>query len=156
MKLNCYYKHLINGEVDETKKKKTQIPAGMKRLEPVEPRSDYYHYSNPDSQGALICECGNCDWYNGSEEEYSCAYSDRLQGWDAKHYTETCKLAGTGEQGWAYRLPSLSEQELKEFAQHALKLPVLPRAVRVTHWFNVSNGYSCPSIEAIYTKTNKE
>ncbi len=45
-----------------------------------------------------------------------------------------------------------SDQKLREFAQWALNLSVLPTHVRIVHHYNVSNGYSCPTVEAVYEK----
>lgn len=128
------------------------LPAGHRRLERAKPRT-YCHYSNDASQGALIAQTTNWpDSYDPTTTEHSSAYSDRLRSWDAKRYARTCELAGTGEQGWSGTLPKLNNQALVNFAQWALNLPCKPIAVRVIHYFNVSNGYSCPVVEALYPK----
>lgn len=83
----------------------------------------------------------------------ACAYSDRINGWDSKRYDAACKIAGTGCQGWASHLPGLSEAEFLRFAAVALNLEGKKVfAARAVHHYNVSNGYSCPTIEAIYSE----
>jgi len=119
----------------------------------VQPRTDYYHYSNPTSQNALICETsGFPEAYDKHEYECHSAYSDRLQQWDAKHYDKLCKLIGAGDQVWAYTLSGKSQEQLKKIAQFAFNLKELPEFVRFIHCFNVATGYSCPVIEAICKK----
>ena len=34
----------------------------------------------------------------------------------------------------------------------ALNLKREPTHVRIVHWFNVSNGYSCPTVQALVSK----
>lgn len=149
----------------------------------VKPRCFNNHYSNSDSQGALICQSKNWplkepkqDYGRGFKDYFGeyrdekvfnnkyeppkkipegaqlvCAYSDRISQWDYARYERANKIAGTGCQGWAQRLPNLDEETLKRFAAVALNLEDKEIwAVRCTHWFNVSNGYSCPTVEAIY------
>lgn len=138
---------------------KNPILPGMKEVDDsyVKPRTSYYHYSNPNSQGAIICEVGNFDYYNPETESITSAYSDRLISWDSAHYEKVVKeFEISGDQAWAYNLPKLNNKDLIKFAKEMLKLPVLPRAVRVLHWYNVSNGYSSPSIEAIYKSKKKD
>lgn len=130
------------------------LPRGHRRLE--RPRYMHcwsFHYSNPQSQNALICQTPDFpDSYDPTTHSVSEAYSDRMQGWDYKHFRAICEMAGTGDQGWSRTLPRKSPEELRAFAQFALKLPVLPDHVRVVHWFNVGNGYSCPTVCAVYRK----
>lgn len=136
----------------EQRKKRT-VPAGWHELTEPKPRTYQYSYSNEASQGALICEtAGFPDAYNPATHECHSAYSDRMASWDNKRFVEACKLAGGGDQAWAYRLPALSPQKLREFAQFALKLESPPAHVRIVHHYNVSNGYSCPTVEAITEK----
>ena len=79
------------------------------------------------------------------------AYSDRISEWDYDRYKAANKIAGTGCQGWAQALPKLSEEEFLHFAAVALNLEGKKIfAARAVHHYNVSNGYSCPTIEAIY------
>lgn len=85
--------------------------------------------------------------------DVTCAYSDRIHGWDSKRYDAACKIAGTGCQGWAEKLPKLSEEDFLRFAAVALNIEGKKIfAARAVHHYNVSNGYSCPTIEAIYVK----
>jgi len=79
------------------------------------------------------------------------AYSDRISSWDYKRYQAANEIAGTGCQGWSRNLKNLSEKEFLCFAAVALNLEdkkIL--AARAIHHYNVGNGYSCPTIEAIY------
>jgi hypothetical protein len=144
----------MNYETNYTRKAHSiKVPKGMDRISPVKPRTDYYHYSRDDSQGALICQTkGFPNYFNGAIQDYCSAYSDRIMSWDYDRFEKACDIAGGGDSVWAYRLPSLSEGKLKEFAQVALNLSNLPTHVRVVHWFNVSSGYSCPTVEAIVDK----
>lgn len=133
--------------------KEVIIPKGMKKIERAKPRTFQYHYSNENSQGALICETANFpDFYNPKIEQYDAVYSDRIAAWDYKRFERACIIANAGDQNWAYKLPSLEENELKRFAQEALNLTFFPKHVRIIHYFNVSSGYSCPTVEAIYQK----
>ncbi|MFK5950956.1 MAG: hypothetical protein QM500_19565 [Methylococcales bacterium] len=118
------------------------------RLEKPRPKTSFYSYSYPASQGALICETvGFPDKCLSSEHKI--AYSDRICGWDYDRFQKACEIAGTGDQGWSSALPKLNETTLKHFAQVALKLDAEPKHVRVVHHFNMSNGYSCPTVEAV-------
>lgn len=113
----------------------------------------YYHYSNPASQGALICETkGFPDYYNPRKEDLATAYSDRIRSWSQERFNAACTIAGGGDQIWSRTLPQLSDAKLKAFATVALDLKVKPKHVRVIHYFNVSNGYSCSLIVALLDK----
>ena len=117
----------------------------------IKPTTDYYHYSNAASQGALIRQTS--EWpggYFAGSEMYSSAYSDRM---DPKHYEKACAIVGTGDQGWSHNLRFKTDAQLMEFAKAALGLKVLPTHVRCVHWYNVSSGFSVPTVEAIYPKS---
>lgn len=135
-----------------SRSRQRKAPAGCVLFDVPKPRSHYNHYSNPASQGALICETlGFPEWFRKDSEQVSSAYSDRIAGWDYARFERACKIAEHGDQGWAQYLPRLSSEKLKEFAAVALDIEdktVLH--VRAVHYFNVSTGYSCPLIIAIY------
>lgn len=136
----------------EKRKPAASVSRDVVMLDSPLPMVSHYSYSNRQSQGALICQTHNFpDGYSRTTEHYSSAYSDRIGQWDGDRLKRASAIAGGGDQAWAYRLPSLSDEKLKEFAQVALDLPVVPKHVRVIHYFNVSNGYSCPVVEAIYS-----
>lgn len=129
------------------------MDAGSKR---IFSSFEYEDYNDPYGSGTIIR-----GGFRYGDEKYSAqipdnaevasAYSDRMQTWDAKRYDRACQIAGGYEQIWAYKLPSLGEKKLLEFAAVALNLEdkeVL--SARVTHHFNVTTGYSCPTVEAIY------
>lgn len=121
------------------------------------PPTFYYHYSNPESQGALVYETkGFPDSYDRETEEIHEAYSDRLQQWDAENFKRLSMLLygqdDFGDQGWSYDLPKLGDDGLREFARVAFKQEHKPKHVRVIHYFNVSNGFNCPVIAAIFDK----
>ena len=120
------------------------------KIADAKPAVSYYHYSNRESQGALICQTEGFPHKMPAGMEYSSAYSDRIAGWDHDRFTQACEIAEAGEQGWAYKLPTLPVETLRRFAQIALNLPTLPDHVRIVHWYNVSSGYSVPTVEAIY------
>jgi len=139
-------------DIEGPPRKREIPPEGHVPTAEVKPRCSYYHYSNKRSQGALICQTPNFpDHYNPKIHELWSAYSDRVAGWDYDRYQRVCQKYG-GDQVWSSRLPGLSKKQLKEFAKEILELPEMPIHVRVVHWFNVSNGYSCPTVEAIFNK----
>lgn len=130
-----------------------KAPKGMRTIERPKPPVHHYSYSNPNSQGALICETrGFPDWYDPETQEFHVAYSDRIAQWDRERGKRACELAGGGDQNWAYCLRRLPEERLKEFAKVALNLDSMPLHVQVIHHYNVSNGYSCPTVGAIVQK----
>lgn len=134
-----------------------RIPKGWKKLTRPKPECGYCHYSNENSQGALICETvGFPDAYNPETEDVWCAYSDRISSWDSKRFARACKLAGSGEQNWSSCLLGKSDEKLKKFAMVALNLRLIPKHVQIVHHFNVSNGYSCPTVLAIFDKEKEK
>jgi hypothetical protein len=144
---------LMNWDCAEPTRRPVIIPKGMTAISPAKPRTDYYHYTRNDSQGALICQSkGFPRYYDKGKQDYHAAYSDRMMSWDSDRFKQACEIAGGGDGAWAYKLPNLTDDKLKEFAQVALNLPSLPVHVRVVYWFNVATGYSCPTVEAITNK----
>lgn len=121
--------------------------------EDLKPPTNYYHYSNPASQGALAAETSSFPpGYFPKKELVASAYSDRIQSWDAKRFRDACGIIGGGDQVWCHVASSLSDDQLRHFAQVALNLHTLPKHVRIIHYYNVSNGYSCPVVLAIYDR----
>lgn len=146
-------KYDFYGNARDIKPKRQPIPKGCHEISEAKPKTGYYHYSNENSQGALVCETRSFpSFFNPETQDYHSAYSDRLAGWDYDNFEKVCEFVGTGDQGWCYRLSSFTDDKLKEFAQLALKLDKLPKHVRIVHHYSVSNGYSCPTIEAITDK----
>lgn len=122
----------------------------------VKPPTFNNHYSNPDSQNALIAQTADFPgFFKDSEYDHHVAYSDRLQGWDSKNYRLLTDFIGTGDQNWTV-MSAWSDNRLQQMAQIAFKLDELPTHVRVIHAFNVSNGYSCPVIVALSAKNQLE
>jgi len=113
-------------ETNYTRKvRNIKVPRGMDKISPVKPRTNYYHYSSDDSQGALICQTkGFPNYFNREKQDYHSAYSDRIMSWDYDRFKKACDIAGCSDGAWAYRLPR----------------------------FNISSGYSCPTVEAIVDK----
>ena len=144
-----------NGDVYEWEapRPKVKIPAGAIDLwDWVKPSTYHYSYSNPESQNALAkATAGFPDFIRRNDYDVHSAYSDRLCSWDAKRFDEVCKLLG-GDQVWAYKAQAMNDSELKEVAKIAFDLKELPDHVRIIHTYNVSNGYSCPVIEALCKK----
>lgn len=137
----------------EERRRQAELPAGAVRMEEPKPRTHQYSYSNSASQGALICETrGFPDYYMPETEDCHSAYSDRMAGWDSARFQRACNIAGSGDQAWAYRLPGLGDEGLRQFAQECFGLAKPPEHVRVIHYYNVSNGYSCPVVVAISKK----
>ena len=131
---------------------KVKVPNGCVKTTEPKPPTYSYHYNNPESQGALMAETDNFPgYYNPKKESIHTAYSDRLASWDYNNFKKLCAFAGTGDQGW-HVLQSFSDDRLKEFAQIAFKLDKLPKHVQIIHYYNVSNGYSCPVVVAITDK----
>jgi len=86
----------------------------------VKPKTDHYHYSNPDSQGALVAETADFPFFvDKNVYEVTSAYSDRLQSWDSKHFNSLCALIGGGDQVWTSRLAEANDQRLREIGQFA-------------------------------------
>lgn len=138
-------------EFDESKDEKVCL------FDEVKSPTHYYHYSNSESQGALIAQTKDfpAGWVK-PREAVSSAYSDRMRGWDSDNFEKACKIAGGGDQMWSQCLRGVSDEKLKEFAKVALKLSAVPKHVRIIHYFNVSNGYSCPVVVAIYDTVEEE
>lgn len=134
--------------------KKGMTPLWSDRLKPP---TYYYHYSNPASQGAVAAQTAGfpAGYYPNRESEAS-AYSDRIHSWDPERYKRACAIIGGGCQVWRTRASGVFDDVLRQFAQEALGLPVLPTHVRLIHYYNVSNGYSCPVVQAIYPKPDKQ
>jgi hypothetical protein len=154
-------------------------------IHPCKPPTHHYSYSNPASQGALIAQSSRWptakpeqtrryasaygDTYlepDDTKQQESAqvpaghriasAYSDRLSSWDTARYRLICDAAGGGDQNWAYSVPRLGDKGLINLGAVAFNLkPAQVHSVRVVHHYNVSNGYSCPTIEVIY-KPEKE
>lgn len=124
----------------------------MKSISPAMPPVSWYHYSQRNSQGALLTQT-DCfpDCYDDTTERFVNAYSDRIRGWDSERFKKACELVHpTGdEMAWPSGLPQLSDDKLREFAQVALDLDKIPKHVRVIYYFNESNGYDTPLIEAV-------
>ena len=114
----------------------------------------YFHYSNPSCQGATICETEGCPSTDsiGYLDVHSC-YSDRLYDWDKERYNRVCELIGTGDQGWAYKLPDLGQSKWREIAKEAFDLDRQPDHVWFKFYYNVSSGYACPVIIAFVRNT---
>tara|TARA_B100002049_G_C16084874_1_gene378881 strand:- start:66 stop:548 length:483 start_codon:yes stop_codon:yes gene_type:complete len=133
------------------------LPLHGRELTEPKPRCNYYHYSNQNSQGALICQTkGFPGWFDESIDNISSVYSDRLRGWSDGRSEAVDKIIGIGDQGWATKLPLLGDDKLKEIAQVAFELQEQPTHVQVIHYYNDASGYSCPVIIAIYPKTEQE
>lgn len=111
------------------------------------------NYRNPNSQGTLITQTANFP-NEYDDEKYECfsGYSDRMHSWDAKAYKKACDIAGGGGQAWKQTLHELSDAKLKRFAKVGLNLKVTPKHVRVLYYYNVSSGYDCPVVIAVYKK----
>lgn len=145
-----------SGDCDQPRRS-CSLPMGFEMIHPARPKTSYYHYSAPESQGALICETKNFPLgYDPLKEDYVSAYSDRIAQWDYARFQSACELVEAGDQAWAYSLPKLRDSKLKEFARVALDLPSPPLHVRVVHYFNVATGYSCPVVSAIVEKRNAD
>jgi hypothetical protein len=142
---------LILEDIERREKPPRKLRANEVRLEKAGPQTYRYSSSNPASQDALICETDDFpEVMNTKTHECVSEYSDRLAEWDYEHYKKLCDLIGTGDQGWATKLQVLSPQRLLEIGKFAFKRDVLPDHVRFIHTFNVSSGYSCPVITAIF------
>jgi len=130
------------------------MPVHGSILNVPKPSGVYYHYSNEDSQGALIRQTeGFPGWFDASVDNVNSVYSDRL---NSERATRTNNIIGGQDCVWSCRLKHAGDLKLKQAAQAALGLVELPTHVQVIHYFNVSTGYSCPVIAAIYPKTEKE
>ena len=111
------------------------------------PKSHYNHYSNPASQGALMFETDNFP-KQCSLDEFDAldGYTDRMQSWDYDQYQKACKVLKKP------LVDNSSENQIKEFCRIYWKQENQPEHVRVIHFFNVSTGYSCPFVIALFKK----
>jgi len=117
------------------------------------PSCDYYHYSNEQSQGALICETAEFPrWVEREKFEVFSAYQDRLREWDFANFEKVNKKIGGF---WEYELPKFSDVKLKEIVKDFLELDRLPEHVRFVYYYNVSSGYGCPMFIAVFKKIKK-
>ena len=108
-------------------------------------------WMHPESQGVVIKETGGFpNSYDDTAVEYFSAYTDRLRSWDSSHFEALIKFVGTGDQGWATKVPNMNEKTFKEFIMLLFKKDVMPSHARMVYWFNSSNGYDCPSFEATF------
>jgi hypothetical protein len=113
------------------------------------PKSSYNHYSNPSCQGTLLCETQNFPKsFNDKVYEENEAYTDRMAEWDYENYRKSMDIFKGGS------MEKAKDKTLKEFAQIAFKKSVLPKHVRIIYYFNVSSGYSCPLVIALFNKKN--
>lgn len=116
----------------------------------VKPPTDYYHYSNPESQNALIaCTSDFPDELNRNTHDLHSAYSDRLYSWDHDRFHRVCEIAGCGSLMWGHKATIFDDARLKAMAKEAFDLTEEPEHARLIHAFNVATGYSCPVLQAI-------
>jgi len=112
----------------------------------AKPKVDYYHYSNSNSQGALLRQTAAFPRHVDTEYfEIFDAYTDRLAQWDYDLYRKACDDMGC-------RLAQATDEQLKKFCQTVFKKDYLPEHVRVVYYYNVSSGYDCPRIDAIFRR----
>lgn len=124
------------------------------------PPTYFRSYSHPESQNTLVRQTKDFpDQYDTTTEQCYCNWSDHICRQRPEAVREISKLLygddQHGDQGWAHDVGNLSEEDFLKFAQIALNLPVLPKHVRVVYHFNVSNGFNCPTVEAIFAKENE-
>lgn len=120
------------------------------KFEQPKPKTHYYHYSNRACQGALIHETsGFPKSIDTAEHESVDGYQDRIRGWNPDGFEKASELL---KGPWEHTLPHLSDEKFKEFAKVLFERTTLPLHVRAIYYYNVSSGYSCPYILAIYKK----
>lgn len=113
-------------------------------------------HRNKDSQGTMITQTSNFPYeYDEITHEVWATHSDTCQMWDSDNYKKACEFIGDGEQHWKRAVLGKSDKILLKFAHLVLKTPTVPEHVRFIYWFNVSNGFDCPVIEAIIKKVEE-
>lgn len=113
------------------------------------PRVEHYHYSNEKSQGALLVETDDFpETIDLETHGIHSAYEDRISEWDQERYQATREIAG----GPWMSARDLSDEELRGFAKVAFGMEEPPCHARIIHYYNVSSGYSCPLLEAVFQK----
>jgi len=119
-------------------------------FEEPKPRTYYYHYSRPESQGALITQThGFPKTIDGNKYYLHDVYQDRISEWYPNGWEKASEMLNTS---MPYALPNLSDDDLKEFAKRLFELNTIPIHVRVIYYYNVATGYDCSFIMAISKK----
>ena len=120
------------------------------KFEQPKPRALHYHYSNRACQGALIHEtAGFPESIDTAEYESVDGYQDRIRVWNPDGFEKASKML---KGSWEHSLPHLSDKQFKEFAKVLFERTTLPLHVRAIYYYNVSSGYSCSYIIAIYKR----
>lgn len=122
----------------------------MRNFTPPKPPVGYYHYSNPSCQGALLRETKSFPNAIDNDAKVADGYYDRIQGWHPKGYKAATELFK--DQWYITALKSITDDELREYAQVMFELDWLPDHVRIIYYYNVATGYDCPYIIAVKGK----
>jgi len=138
-------------------------------ITPAKPQVGYYHYSNPDSQGALLTQTRNWPVSYAKDPtavihrhisgltfepeqiavkvpdglQVSDAYIDRMRDWNSAKFD-----AAWTQWLWKSPLNSANDEALIGFCTAYFDKKVV--AVRIVYYFNVSSGYSCERFDYLY------
>jgi hypothetical protein len=147
----------------------------MITIDPVKPRSDYRHYSNPDCQGSLIkatskwpmskseTRCGGGSIYeNAFNRDYN-AFVKFNENKKDKPITVPAGLdifsayldrmeGAKLDLAWKRLSNGLDspDDELITFAKEYFEEDIV--AVRTVYYYNLSSGYDCPRIDLIFRR----
>ena len=135
--------------IDETGRYRAKVSNNKDDFGEFKPPCGYYHYSNPQCQGALICQTANFPHKQKSNFEIHDGYTDRIQGWHPKGTDEAYKFL---EGNIPYTLPTKSDEAKLEFCRLLFELKVKPIHMRAIYYYNLATGYDCPYIIAISEK----
>lgn len=117
------------------------------KITPAPRCTGYQYYTNPKSQGTLMCQTpGFPASFDDETHECASAYTDRLQTWDMDRYREAGQKLKPGS------LRNATPEALKAFCQIAFDKESLPVHARAVYYFNQSTGYDCPRVDAIFEK----
>lgn len=147
---NIYEEHEYPKKLRELKSYEQKTP------QPDRLECGYYHYSNRDSQGALLRDTRNFPDIIDTRKYKILAdgYFDRIQSWHPEGYKKAFELI---KGNWYInQLQTLSDDMIKQFAQILFELEDKPEHVRIIYYYNVATGYDCPYIVTISKVKSEE
>lgn len=119
----------------------------LQKLTPALPCAGPQTYTNQDSQGTLMSQTSGFPVsFDNKKEEVFSSYWDRV--WRDQPDVPDALQKEWGP--WSFRF--MGSDRLKHLAQLLFARDDAPLHVRVVYYFNVSTGYDCPRVDAIFAK----
>ena len=84
-------------------------------------------------------------WSDKLRDNNLVSYNPEYDGFYSTRKNDTIKTINS----YSVSENEIRDTNLKELAKIMFNLDKLPNHVRVVYWYNVSNGYPCPSFECI-------